>query len=165
MANTTWITVDPSTNRVDVGLIHAPKALPGSVFTIDITLVDRAGKAVDGSLALWLVDRAVLSLGKERFGSPLSSFITDVQAAVRISDTRNLSVGNLAFEELAGGDQAEKSLFGSLLDKNTVRKNFKTVPYFNPAIPVINGRGTVDVHPSRQPDRVRGARDRHVGRR
>lgn len=143
VANTTWITVDPSTNRVDVGLLHEPKAVPGEQFSIDITLVDRDGKAVDGSVALWLVDRAVLSLAKERFGSPLSSFITDVNAAVRISDTRNLSVGNLPFEELAGGDAAEASLFGALLDKNSVRKNFKTVPYFNPAVAIVNGRGRV----------------------
>jgi uncharacterized protein YfaS (alpha-2-macroglobulin family) len=143
VANTTWINVDPSTNRVDLQLLHEPKAAPGTEFTIDLTLIDRDGKAVDGSVALWLVDRAVLALAKERFASPLSSFITDVQAAVRISDTRNLGVGNIPFEELAGGDMAEASLFGALLDKDTVRKNFKTVPYFNPAVPIKGGRGRV----------------------
>jgi uncharacterized protein YfaS (alpha-2-macroglobulin family) len=143
VANTTWITVDPATNRVGVSLSHEAKALPGSEFSIDISLEDRQGKAVDGSVALWLVDRAVLSLAKERFGSPLSAFITDVSAAVRISDTRNLSVGNLPFEELAGGDAAEASLFGDLLDKNSVRKNFKTVPYYNPAVAVVGGKARV----------------------
>jgi hypothetical protein len=143
VANTTWIPVDPATNRVDVALIHPPKALPGSEFSIDLTLTDRDGKPADGSVALWLVDRAVLSLAPERFGSPLSAFITDTVAAVRISDTRNLTVGNLPFEELSGGDSAEGSLFGALLDKNTVRKNFKTVPYFNPAVVVKNGKGRI----------------------
>jgi alpha-2-macroglobulin len=143
VANTTWITVDPSSNRVEVQLLHEAKAAPGTEFRIDLTMVDRDGKAVDGSVALWLVDRAVLALAKERFASPLSAFITDAKAAVRISDTRNLGVGNLPFEELAGGDWAEASLFGDLLDKDTVRKNFKTVPYFNPAVQVKNGKGSV----------------------
>jgi alpha-2-macroglobulin len=143
VANTTWITVDPSSNRVDLKLIHEPKAAPGTDFSIDLTLIDRDGKPVDGSVALWLVDRAVLALAKERFASPLSSFITEVQSALRISDTRNLGVGNLPFEELSGGDMAEASLFGALLDKDTVRKNFKTVPYFNPAVPIKGGRGRV----------------------
>jgi uncharacterized protein YfaS (alpha-2-macroglobulin family) len=143
VANTTWITVVPSTNRVDLALIHESKAAPGTEFSIDLTLVDRDGKPVNGTVALWLVDRAVLALAKERFGSPLSSFITDAKSAIRISDTRNLAVGNLPFDELAGGDSAEASLFGALLDKDTVRKNFKTVPYYNPAIEIKNGRGRV----------------------
>jgi hypothetical protein len=145
VANTTWITVDPSSNRVDLQLLHEPKSSPGSKFTVDMTLTDRDGKPVDGTVALWLVDRAVLALAQERFASPLSAFITDVQSAIRISDTRNLSVGNLPFEELAGGDMAEAMRFADILDKNTVRRNFQTVPYFNPAIEVKGGKGSVTI--------------------
>jgi hypothetical protein len=145
MANTTWITVDPSSNRVELQLQHEPKSSPGAKFTVNMTLVDRDGKPVDGTVALWLVDRAVLALAQERFASPLSAFITDVTSEIRISDTRNLSVGNLPFEELAGGDKAESMRFGDILDKNTVRKNFQTVPYFNPAIEVKGGKGSVTI--------------------
>jgi uncharacterized protein YfaS (alpha-2-macroglobulin family) len=143
VANTTWVTVDPASNRLALTLDHAAKAVPGAEFQIDITVKDRYGKPVDGSVALWLVDRAVLSLAPERFASPLSAFITAVNAKVRISDTRNLTVGNLPFDELSGGDAAEASLFGALLDKNSVRKNFKTVPYYNPAVLVTNGKARV----------------------
>ncbi len=145
VANTTWITVDPSSNRVDLQLMHDGKSTPGAKLTIDMVMVDREGKPADGSVALWLVDRAVLALAQERFASPLSSFITDVQSAVSISDTRNLTVGNLSFDELAGGDMAEAMKFADLLDKNTVRKNFKTVPYFNPAIEIKGGKGSVTI--------------------
>lgn len=146
VANTTWIVVDPDVNRLVVDLVHETKALPGSTFAVKILVKDREGKPVDGEVALWLVDRAVLSLARERFGTPLTAFITDVSSRLKISDSRNLAVGNLPFEELAGGDMAEMSksmAFGPLLDKSTVRKNFKTVPYYNPGILIRRGQGEV----------------------
>ncbi|HUX39623.1 MAG TPA: MG2 domain-containing protein [Rectinemataceae bacterium] len=145
VANTTWVAVDPATNRLAVSLEHAPTAVPGSNLPMKIYVKDSQGRPVDGEVALWLVDRAVLALGKERFASPLSSFITDVKASVRISDTRNLAVGNLPFDELSGGDMAEEFGFGALLDKTSVRKNFKTVPYYEPAIEVVNGVAEVNI--------------------
>lgn len=139
VANTTWIAVDPSSNRLKVSLEHETKTTPGAKFKIKVRVTDRDGKPMDGEVALWLVDRAVLALAPERFNSPLDAFIDPVEAAVRISDSRNLAVGNLPFEEVPGGDMAEAAMMKGLLDRTTVRKNFKTVPYFNPAVKVVGG--------------------------
>ena len=51
-------------------------------------------------------------------------------------DTRNLVVGFLPFAETPGGDMAKMREALDLFDRTTVRRNFKTVPYFNPAIAV-----------------------------
>jgi hypothetical protein len=50
----------------------------------------------------------------------------------------------LPFAEVPGGDQGEKE--EGLLDRSTIRKNFKTVPYYNPAIQVgSDGKATVSI--------------------
>ena len=52
---------------------------------------------------------------------------------VDLRDTRNLAFGFLPFAENPGGESAERDET-SLLDRATVRRSFKPVPYFNPAI-------------------------------
>jgi len=141
VANTTWIAVDPAANRLTVELVHEAVALPGSPFKILVRVKDWKGRPVNGEAALWLVDRAVLALAPERFRSPLDSFIDPVTGRIRVSDTRNLTVGNLPFDEAPGGDWAESERAFSLLDKTTVRKNFKTVPYYESALRIVNGVG------------------------
>ena len=60
-------------------------------------------------------------------------------------DTRNLVFGFLPFAESPGGDE-RRGRAGSLLDRATVRKNFKAVPYYNPAILVgPDGKARVTV--------------------
>jgi len=137
VASTTWIAVDPAPNRVTVDLSHDATSLPGGDFKVKISLSDGAGKPLSGEVALWLVDRAIFSLAPERFKSPLEAFIDPVNGSLRISDTRNLAVGNLPFDSIPGGDEAMRAAMEySLFETTTVRKNFQTVPYYEPAIKV-----------------------------
>lgn len=135
LATTTWLDVEPVDNRVDVKLTHAEKARPGDKVQIQIHLSDPQGKPRPGEVTLWLVDQAVLALGREQRLDPLPDFITRVLSHWIVRDTRNLVFGFLPFAENPGGDGGAGEP-GSLLDRATVRRNFKPVPYFNPAIQV-----------------------------
>ena len=135
LATTTWLQVEPIDNRVDVQLTHAEKARPGDKIQIQIDLRDPQGKPRPGEVTLWLVDQAVLALGREQRLDPLPDFITQVFTHLTVRDTRNLVFGFLPFAENPGGDGGAGEP-GSLFDRATVRRNFKPVPYFNPAIQV-----------------------------
>ncbi len=144
MAATAWLDVNPVANQAVVKLTHPEKARPGQKIDVKIDVSDPQGKPLAGEVTLWLVDQAVLSLGKEQRLDPLPDFITKVLSHLGLRDTRGLAFGLLPFAENPGGDQGEESK--GLLDKTTVRKNFKTVPYFNPAIQVgPDGTATVAV--------------------
>lgn len=142
MAATTWLKVNPVDNRVVVKLDHPARSLPGQKISVTINLSDPHGKPLPGEVTLWLVDQAVLALGKEQRLDPLPDFITPVVSRLAVRDTRNLAFGQLAFAELPGGDRGKRD--HGLLARMTVRKNFKTVPYYNPAIEV-GPDGTVTV--------------------
>lgn len=142
IANTTWITVNPDANIIDVELKHDKVAEPGSQCKIQISLKDWKGKPLSGEVALWLVDKAVLSLGKEGSINPLPNFIPSANTNLIIHDTRNMAFGRLADFETPGGDEDIISQEADQLI--TVRKNFKTVPYFNPSI-IIGKSGTESV--------------------
>ena len=137
MANTTWVKVEPKAYQMNVELENPKKSMPGSEITIKIKLTDPSGKPLNGEVALWLVDRAVLSLGKEKRLDPHTSFIDEVKAMLRLRDTRNSIVGNLSLEEGPGGDGGKEEDW--LFDRVSIRKLFKTVPYYNPSIEVKNG--------------------------
>lgn len=136
--------VQPVENQVQVTLDHPSRANPGTRITVDITAKDEKGRPVDGEAVLWLVDKAVLSLGKERALDPLSAFIDQLGSAVRIGDTRNRALGMIPFKEIPGGDGSEEFIT-DLFNRSTVRKNFKTVPIFKTGIPVRGGKASVDV--------------------
>ncbi|HPS76650.1 MAG TPA: alpha-2-macroglobulin family protein, partial [Thermoanaerobaculaceae bacterium] len=133
MAATTWLAVNAVSNRVEVTLAHPERALPGSKVEVTIRLADPKGHPLPGEVTLWLVDAAVLALGREQRLDPLPDFIDPVRSRLTVRDTRNLAFGELAFAELPGGDEGEE---GGLLERTTVRRNFKSVPYYNPAIQV-----------------------------
>ncbi|MGA2763313.1 MAG: MG2 domain-containing protein [Spirochaetia bacterium] len=142
----TWLVVQPVANQVTLTLTHESRRQPGTRLPIHIALRDWKGNALDGEVALWLVDRAVLSLGTEPPLTPLAPFIEKSPSALRLRDTRNLVLGNLPVEEVAGGDGTmDMDLLRDLMERTTVRKNFKTVPYFNPAIPVTGGEADIEV--------------------
>ena len=142
MAATTWLKVNPVDNRVAVSLEHPTRALPGQKIPVTIRLQDPHGSPLSGEVTLWLVDQAVLALGKEQRLDPLPDFITPVVSRLAVRDTRNLAFGELALAELPGGDGGSRDR--GLLARMTVRKNFKTVPYYDPAIEV-GPDGTVTV--------------------
>jgi uncharacterized protein YfaS (alpha-2-macroglobulin family) len=149
MASTTWVTVDPVANSATLRLEHRKINLPGSRMKMKLHLSDPGGRPLDGEVALWLVDRAVLALGEERPIDPLSAFIDPALSYIRLRETRNEVVGNLPVEEMPGGAEAEEYEEAmkrrSLLERTTVRRQFKTVPYFNPAIKIRSGYGEIDI--------------------
>jgi uncharacterized protein YfaS (alpha-2-macroglobulin family) len=144
VAATTWITVSPVENRVAVALEAPAKAQPGDEIAIKVRLADGRGAPLSGEVALWLVDQAVLALGSEQRLDPLPDFITQVVSRLVVRDTRNLVVGFLPFAETPGGDGGRALEAGDLFDRTTVRRNFKTVPYFNPAL-VVGPDGVAEV--------------------
>jgi len=138
VAATSWLRVLPLDNRVEVKLSYPEKGRPGQKIEVGIALADPQGRPLAGEVTLWLVDQAVLALGREQRLDPLPDFITAVTSHLTIGDSRNLAFGFLPFAENPGGEVGEKQA-GSLLDRVTVRRNFKPVPYFNPAIAVGPG--------------------------
>jgi uncharacterized protein YfaS (alpha-2-macroglobulin family) len=145
MANTIWLSVKPKDNQLELSLDHPKKNLPGAKIKMAIKMTDPDGRPLNGEVTLWLVDRAVLALGKEKPLDPLPSFIDPVTSMLRIRETRNEVVGNLSQEEIEGGDVGEAEEEPSIFERVTVRKTFKTVPYFNPGIQVTNGTVTVEI--------------------
>jgi len=147
LAATSWVEVKPVENRVEVTLDHAMKAQPGDEIDISIRLSSPDGKPLAGEVTLWLVDQAVLALGKEQELDPLPGFITALPSLMALRDTRNLVLGYLPFEEQPGGDvpSAMRPSEGALMDKVSIRRNFKTVPYYQPNIK-IGASGHSKVH-------------------
>ena len=146
VAATSWLTVDPVEHQVNVVLEHPERARPGETVSVKITLNDRAHKPAAGEVTLWLVDQAVLALGKEQRLDPIPDFITPVRSRMGVQDTRNWTLGLLPWNEEPGGDRGAKEANESLLDKVTLRRDFQSVPYFNPNIEVgPNGVATVRV--------------------
>jgi uncharacterized protein YfaS (alpha-2-macroglobulin family) len=145
MANTIWLQVKPRDNQLELTLNHPQKNLPGAKMKMEIKMTDPQGRPLDGEVTLWLVDRAVLALGREKPLDPLPSFIDPVNSMLRIRETRNEVVGNLSPEEVPGGDGSEEAEEPSIFEKVTVRKTFKSVPYFNPGIRVQKGTAVVEI--------------------
>ncbi|HVT57480.1 MAG TPA: MG2 domain-containing protein [Thermoanaerobaculia bacterium] len=147
LAATAWLKVEPVDNQVEVKLGYPAKARPGQRIEVKIELSAPEGpqgaqgprgpqaRPLPGEVTLWLVDQAVLALGKEQRLDPLPDFITPVNSHVALRDSRNLAFGYLPFAEEPGGEVGAAEP-GNLLDRATVRRNFKPVPYFNPAIAV-----------------------------
>lgn len=147
MAATAWVVVNPLDNRVDVSLQYPDKAQPGDKVQLTVTLKSpKDKKPLAGEVTLWLVDQAVLALAEEQRLDPLPDFITAVRSHLFMRDTRNDVFGFLPFAESPGGDGAGQREDGNILDRVTVRKNFKTVPYYQPTLEVgDSGTATVTI--------------------
>ena len=146
MASTAWIRVNPRENQLKIELDHPAQNLPGASMPMTIKLSDPDGNPLNGEVTLWLVDRAVLALGQERDLDPVPSFIDEVQAHLRIRDTRNKVVGDLNVNETPGGDGTFKDLVGAdPFGRETVRKDFQSVPYYNPLVQVVEGVAVVTI--------------------
>ena len=138
MASTAWLWVNPRDNQLKVQLEHPAQSLPGASIPMTIRLSDPDGNPLNGEVTLWLVDRAVLSLGREARLDPVPSFIDEVKAHIRIRDTRNEVVGDLIVNEVPGGDGL-RITYAAGVGRPTVRKNFQPVPYYNPLVQVVDG--------------------------
>lgn len=165
VAATRWIEVTPDDNRVEVSLASPQKATPGEEIEVTVKLSAPDGRPLAGEVTLWLVDQAVLALGKEKPLDPLPSFLTANPARAALRDTRALAFGYLPFAEMPGGgwdDEADSLAAGSaapmaemarrsrnghskeLGEDITVRKNFASVPYFEPTL-VVGESGELKV--------------------
>jgi len=146
LAATVFIPVSTVKHQVKVDLKHPKKAQPGDEIEISINLKDDQGKPLSGEVTLWLVDQSVLALGKEQRIDPLPDFIPFRDSYSTLRDTRDSVLGYFPYQEQPGGGIGEQRMASSLLDNVTVRKNFKTVPYFNGRIMVErSGKKTVKV--------------------
>ncbi|MBI4350836.1 MAG: alpha-2-macroglobulin [Elusimicrobia bacterium] len=143
MAATAWLDVNPLAQQLKLALEYPPVARPGEKIKVAVSLKDPSGGPLSGEVTLWLVDQAVLSLGKEQRLDPVPDFIRQVNSFLKVHDSRNLALGSLPFAENPGGDEGAAE---PLLDKVTVRKNFKTVPYYNPLITIgPDGKAVVEI--------------------
>ncbi len=139
---TAWLDVEPKDNRLVVELEYPERARPAQEIEIAIRLKDPDGQPLSGEVTLWLVDQAVLALGREARLDPLPSFLAAVRSFFSARDTRSLIFGFLPFVERPGGDEGEEGK--NLLDRQTIRKNFQAVPYYNPTI-VVGADGVARV--------------------
>lgn len=131
---TLWLDVEPVANRLAVELAYPKKARPAETIEIEVRLTDPSGAPAAGEVTLWLVDQAVMSLGREARLDPVPSFLSTVRSYFAARDTRSMVFGFLPFAELPGGDGGEEE--ASLLDRQTIRKRFEAVPFYAPSISV-----------------------------
>lgn len=136
--------VNPLGFQAKLSLNHQASQLPGSSMALDLQLEDPQGQPLNGKVTLWLVDRAVLALAREANLNPVDTFIRSHESTMRLRDTRNRLLGEIPLEEMPGGDGAEERGLG-LFGQVTVRRNFKTVPYFNANVEVVNGKASVSI--------------------
>jgi uncharacterized protein YfaS (alpha-2-macroglobulin family) len=139
LASTIFPAVEATENKLSLVLKYPKKSRPGDEITVELELrkysKDGKGKPLSGEVDLWLVDQAVLALGKEQALDPLDAFITPVDSAFIFHDTRSAVFGKLPLNEIPGGD-GDGDGSNELLDRTTIRRKFSSVPYFRHAIKV-----------------------------
>ncbi len=143
LAATEWLEVSPLAHQMTVELEYPEQAQPGKTIDIEIALEAPDGSPLSGQVTLWLVDQAVLALGREQRLDPLPDFVVPEPSLLDFRDTRGLVFGLLPFAEVPGGDGGVES---SLFNRQTVRRNFVPVPYYEPDLRVgADGRLRVQV--------------------
>ena len=135
LAATVWLDVEPTAHRVTVALVHPDRARPGQKIDLEVQLKDERGQPLAGEVTLWLVDQAVLALGREARLDPIPDFLRPRPSRLELRDTRNLAFGFLPFAENPGGESPALDA-QSLLERATVRRSFEPVPYYEPALKV-----------------------------
>ncbi|MBI5548335.1 MAG: hypothetical protein HY901_31015, partial [Deltaproteobacteria bacterium] len=135
LAASTDLEVQPVKNTLEVGVAHVETARPGQKVDFTITLADDQKRPVAGEVTFWLVDEAVLSLAKEASLDPLKSMIDRNARTTALRDTRNLVLGKLIEQdEEPGGDGGDEEGTGG--GKRIVRKEFKTVPFYQATVQI-----------------------------
>lgn len=135
------IPVTAQKNRVMLAMHMPKKARPRQNIAITLHLRTPSGHPLSGEVTLWAVDRAALSLGREGRLNPLHAFVKERRSYLRIRDSRNAVIGRIRQRaERSGGGGG-----GAGGRRVIVRKNFKTIAYYNPSIHV-GPSGKVTVH-------------------
>ncbi len=135
LAATRWLDVAPSEHELSVSVELPATARPGARVEATIRLRDASGHPRAGEVTMWLVDQAVLALGRERRLSPMRDFVVARPTQVRMRDTRNELFGFLPFAEYPGGGSGDTEA-RDLLDQVTPRKRLVPVAYYAPTIAV-----------------------------
>lgn len=135
VATTTWLEVEPTSNRIDVTLEHPDSAQPGSVIDLTARLATPDGRPATGEVTVWLVDQAVLALGTEQRLDPLPDFLPPPSSHLELRDTRDLVFGQVPTTLAPGGGEGAPAR-EDLLDRVTVRKSFEPVPFYRANVPV-----------------------------
>jgi hypothetical protein len=142
---TVWLSVQPVENQVVVTVSNPARSLPGKTVPVTVKLADPDGKPLAGEVTLWLVDQAVLALGQEQRLDPLPDFVLDRGTWVSVRDTRNLAFGLVPTAQMPGGDGDDEG-GDEVLDKATIRKDFRPLAYYEPSLQVpASGSLTVQV--------------------
>ena len=104
---------------------------------------DPDGAPLAGEVTLWLVDQAVLALGREQRLDPVPSLPRrGALASSRRATRARWSSASCPSPSGRAATRAKRAR--TLLDRQTVRKNFQAVPYYNPTI-VVGPDGTARV--------------------
>ncbi|MEM6796887.1 MAG: alpha-2-macroglobulin family protein, partial [Acidobacteriota bacterium] len=144
LAATEWLKIEPREAQLEVSLEHPAESMPGREIDLTVRLKTPDGEPAAGEVTLWLVDRAVLALGREQRLDPLPDFLIPAFTHLEMRDTRDLVFGSLPYAEIPGGGVAGQER--GVLDRQTVRKNFEPVPFFRTALQVdASGALTVRV--------------------
>ncbi len=114
---------------------HPPKAVPGETVNLDISMKDPAGKALSGEAVVWLVDRAVLALGREPGLDPLKDLLIPFNSRIGIRDTREFVTGLLPGIFTPGGGYGD-DMSGNIFDRMSLRKKFEPVPFYDPFVSI-----------------------------
>lgn len=137
--------VSESRYAASVELTHPDRALPGETIDVFITLRDSSNRPVEGEAAVWLVDRAVLALGREPDPNPLKDLLKPFGSHIGIRDTRELVTGRLPGIFTSGGDFGE-DMTGDIFDRMSIRRKFVPVPFYEPFVVTgPDGRAKVTV--------------------
>ncbi len=118
-----------------VKLIHPDRAVPGETIDLSIELHDSNNQPIAGEAAVWLVDRAVLALGREPDPNPLKDLLKPFGSTIGIRDTREMVIGNLPGVFTKGGDYGD-DMAGDIFDRMSLRKKFVPVPFYEPFVSV-----------------------------
>lgn len=135
VASTVELTIKPVAHTLDVAVENPPNALPGQTVPLTVRLADHTGKPMAGEVTLWLVDQAVLDLGEELPLNPINAFVHARGSRVLMRDTRRLVFGRIPFAVMPGGDGGDDE-DDDPLAKATVRRDFRPVPYYEPALQI-----------------------------
>ncbi len=140
MASTVWLRVIPQDKALHVEVSAPARAAPGTTIPISIRLKDTKGKPLSGEAFVWMVDKAVLALGREAPLDPLRDFMPWVVSRIQVRDTRNLVAGLVPTDTAPGGGEGEAEADEeALLSHMSIRKNFKAVPFFMPCVRIPEG--------------------------
>ncbi len=144
LAATTELNVSRNQYQASIELQHPERAVPGETVDVTILLTDSDNRPLQGEAALWLVDRAVLALGRESDPNPLNDLLKPFGSHIGIRDTREFVVGKLPGIYSTGGDFGEDMI--GFPDWSSIRRKFVPVPFYEPFVAIgRDGRAQVRV--------------------